>query len=126
MELTQIRILIDDFPRSFRFYRDVLGLTPQHDDERGPYAKFTAAAGSCAIALQSRAHFCESFPQLLSPGGDRALIVLRVAALRELAYAITARGGTFCKEPHEAWRGMWNAYLRDPEGNLVELQEWPA
>jgi hypothetical protein len=26
--LTHVRLLVDDFPACFRFYRDVLGLTP--------------------------------------------------------------------------------------------------
>ncbi|MFE4603763.1 VOC family protein, partial [Kitasatospora indigofera] len=41
MELTQVRLLVDDFGSCFRFYRDVLGLTPQQDDESGPYGKLS-------------------------------------------------------------------------------------
>jgi catechol-2,3-dioxygenase len=33
MELTQVRLIVSDFPACFRFYRDVLGLKPQFDDE---------------------------------------------------------------------------------------------
>jgi lactoylglutathione lyase len=32
MELVQVRLIVSDFPRMFRFYRDVLGFTPQVDD----------------------------------------------------------------------------------------------
>jgi catechol-2,3-dioxygenase len=34
VELTQIRLLVSDFTAGFRFYRDVLGLSPEPADER--------------------------------------------------------------------------------------------
>jgi catechol 2,3-dioxygenase-like lactoylglutathione lyase family enzyme len=52
MELTQVRLIVSDFPACFRFYRDVLA------------------------------------------------------------------------EPAVMWERLRVAYLRDPEGNLIELQEW--
>lgn len=52
MELTQVRLIVSDFAGCFRFYRDVLGLKPQFDDDSGPYAKFSPDEGGAAIALQ--------------------------------------------------------------------------
>jgi catechol 2,3-dioxygenase-like lactoylglutathione lyase family enzyme len=52
MELTQIRLLVSDFPAVYRFYRDVLGLKPQFEAENGPYAKLSPDTGDAAIELQ--------------------------------------------------------------------------
>ena len=124
MELTQVRLIVSDFPASFRFYRDVLGLKPQFDDDSGPYAKFEA--GAAGIALHDRADLVRSLPGLAAAAGDRALVVLKVDDVEEYAASVTARGATLIAEPSVMWERLRVAYLRDPEGNLVELQEWLA
>jgi lactoylglutathione lyase len=127
MELVQIRLIVADFPACFRFYRDALGLRPQVDDDRGPYGKLTAEEGSCAVALHERANLQLALPGLRAsegPPGDRALVAFKVldldATLRELA----ARGVPLLQPPATQWGRLRAAYLRDPEGNLIELQEW--
>jgi lactoylglutathione lyase len=122
MELTQVRLIVSDFPACFRFYRDVLGLKPQFDDDSGPYAKFEA--GAAGIALHDRADLALSLPGLAAADGDRALVVLKVDDVEEYAASVTARGATLIAEPAVMWERLRVAYLRDPEGNLVELQEW--
>src|SRR6188472_2864987 len=67
MQLSQVRLVVQDFPRVFRFYRDVLGLVPQVDDERGPYAKLSFPSGSAAIALQAREHVKAALDALAQP-----------------------------------------------------------
>ncbi len=37
---------------------------------------------------------------------------------------VRARGANVVGEPREAWGRLRVAYLRDPEGNLIELQQW--
>ncbi len=59
MELTQIRLMVSDFPAVYRFYRDVLGLKPQFEAEHGPYAKLSPDTGHAAIALQDRAQLAD-------------------------------------------------------------------
>ena len=126
MELVQIRLLVDDFPRLFRFYRDVLGLKPQMDDERGPYGKLSLPSGNAAIALQSRQHFKETLPSLRDGDADTALIVLKVDDLDVTAAALRARGAALLAEPSVQWGRLRVAHLRDPEQNLIELQQWLA
>ena len=127
MELTQIRLLVSDFPAVYRFYRDVLGLTPQFEAEHGPYAKLAPDTGSAAVALQDRAQLAEVLEQLgAEPAGHRALVVLRVDDL-DAAYAeLVGRGAEFSRAPASMGDRIRVAYLADPEGNVVELQEWPA
>ncbi|MFE7114144.1 VOC family protein [Streptomyces sp. NPDC057654] len=126
MELTQIRLLVSDFPRVYRFYRDVLGLKPQFEAETGPYAKFTPDTGQTGIALQDRTRMAGVLERLgaAAPEGYRALVVLRVEDLNAAHAEFTSRGAEFSGAPAPMGDRMRVAYLRDPEGNLIELQEW--
>lgn len=128
MELVQVRLIVSDFPRMFRFYRDVLGFTPQVDDDRGPYAKLTPPEGKAAVALHARSDLQAHVP--LAPhadgGSDAALLVFKVSDVGAKAAALEALGVTLLAGPKDAWGRLRVAYLRDPEGNLIELQEWRA
>jgi catechol 2,3-dioxygenase-like lactoylglutathione lyase family enzyme len=127
MELVQIRLVVQDFGACFRFYRDVLGLKPQVDDDAGPYGKLSLPEGGAAIALQAREHLAQDAPWLRGPGtGDRALIVLKVDDLDAVGAQLHSRGARWETEPQTQWERLRVAYLRDPEGNLVEFQQWLA
>ncbi|QMU73656.1 VOC family protein [Streptacidiphilus sp. P02-A3a] len=127
MELVQIRLIVEDFGACFRFYRDVLGLKPQVDDEAGPYGKLSLPEGGAAIALQSREHLARSAPWLAArAAGDGSLIVLRVDDLDAVAAELSARGVRWTSGPETQWERLRVAYLRDPEGNLIEFQQWLA
>lgn len=128
MELVQVRLLVEDFGACFRFYRDVLGLKPQVDDETGPYGKLSLPGGGAAVALQQRAHLAQDAPWLRgrAADGDRALLVLKVDELDAVVAELRSRGARFEAEPQTQWERLRVAYLRDPEGNLVEFQQWLA
>lgn len=124
MQLAQVRLITDDFGAMFRFYRDVLGLSPQVDDDRGPYGKLSLPGGDAAIALQSREHLRQSLPELAPGAPDRVLLALKVADIEASVGALNARGAVFLAPPSLQWGVLKVAYLRDPEGNLIELQQW--
>ncbi|WNM35053.1 VOC family protein [Streptomyces sp. Li-HN-5-11] len=125
MELAQVRLLVTDFAACYRFYADVLGLKPQSGAEQGPYEKFTPATGSAGIALQDRAMMAEVLGELGGTAtGHRSLVVLRVDDLGAYCDEITARGATLLHGPAPMTDRMRVAHLKDPEGNIVELQEW--
>ena len=127
VELTQVRLLVDDFGSCYRFYRDVLGLTPQFEAEDGPYAKLIPPAGGAGIALQQRAAMAAVLEELGQPvGGHRSLVALRVDDLDAFAAAVVGRGGVLAHGPAPMGQRMRVAHVKDPEGNLVELQEWLA
>ncbi|WP_280726953.1 VOC family protein [Kitasatospora sp. MAA4] len=127
MELTQIRLLVSDFPAVYRFYRDVLGLKPQFEAESGPYAKLSPATGNAAIALQDRGQMADVLGRLgAEPTGYRALVVLRVDDLDVTHAELASRGVEFTRAPGPMGDRIRVAYLEDPEGNLIELQEWLA
>ncbi|AGS69455.1 VOC family protein [Streptomyces collinus] len=125
MELAQIRLLVTDFPACYRFYAEVLGLTPQSGAAEGPYEKFSPHAGSAGIALQDRAMMAGVLPELGGAAtGHRSLVVLRVDDLDAYCEEIGSRGATVLHGPAPMTDRMRVAHLKDPEGNMVELQEW--
>jgi lactoylglutathione lyase len=117
VKLSQIRLLVDDFPTSFRFLGEDLGLECTFGDEGGPYASFAAGDGTIAIFRRSEQDAVVG----LQPGGDAALVVLEVddvdAATQRLG-ALVVGGPTSKPE----WGGRV-AYVRGPGGNLLELFE---
>ncbi|MFF8727431.1 VOC family protein [Streptomyces sp. NPDC015171] len=125
MELAQVRLFVSDFATCYRFYAETLGLTPQSGATGGPYEKFSPHAGSAGIALQDRAAMAEILAELDdAAAGHRSLVVLRVDDLDAYCAEITARGATLLHGPALLTDRMRVAHLKDPEGNLVELQEW--
>jgi predicted enzyme related to lactoylglutathione lyase len=124
--LSQLRILVDDFPASFRFYRDVLCLSPQSEEqESGPYACFKFADGGTDLALFSRKLMAAGTgAEPAAPRGavDHAVVVFRVDDV-DAAYAeAVAAGARSAAEPADqtGW-GMRVAHLRAPEGTLIEF-----
>ncbi|MEU3885967.1 VOC family protein [Streptomyces sp. NPDC029041] len=125
MELAQVRLLVTDFSACHRFYGEVLGLKPQSGAVDGPYEKFSPAVGSAGIALQDRSMMAEVLDELGDAAeGHRSLVVLRVDGLDAYCEEITMRGATVLHGPAPMTDRMRVAHLKDPEGNLVELQEW--
>ncbi|MEU8886479.1 VOC family protein [Streptomyces sp. NPDC048442] len=125
MELAQVRLLVSDFRACYRFYGEVLGLKPQSGFADGPYEKFSPATGSAGIALQDRAMMAELLGELATdPAGHRSFVVLRVDDLDRYCEEITGRGAVLVHGPAPMTERMRVAHLKDPEGNLVELQEW--
>lgn len=115
VKLSQVRLLVDDFAACFRFYRDVLGLPTSYDDEESGYASFATEGGT--VALYRRTEQGDVVGLRLP--GDSALVVLEVDDVD----AEAARLGEFLVEgpvDQPGWGGRV-AYLRDPDGTLVEL-----
>lgn len=118
MRLTHVRLLVDDVPACFRFYRDVMGFAPTWGDEGDDYADFTAGAET-VLALMSRSGQEEVVQ--LRPDGESAMLVLESDDL-DGERARLSRAGA---EPGEITeRSDWGIrffHLRDPAGTLIEV-----
>lgn len=124
----QLRLLTDDFPASYAFYAEILGLPskhPQPDEAQGPYVCFTV--GTTDVALFTREYQDASIGAEHQPRGtaDHAVLVLRVDDVEAAYQEAEKRGATTVAEPRDmpAW-GMKVAHLRAPEGTLVEFCEY--
>ena len=125
MKLSHIRLLTNKFPAMFRFYRDALELRVRWGDEDGVYADFDTGAG-IDIALFSRAAMSEIVDtKHLAPethGQDRFMLILSVDDVDFRANRLVDNGATLASPPaDQPAHGIRSAHLRDPDGNLIEL-----
>ena len=118
MHLTHVRLLVGNYAECFRFYRDVLGLEAGFGDEESGYADFSAGTGS-VLALFDRDEQSEAVE--LRETGDGAALIFQVddvdaAAERFREHAVSQ------PESRAEW-GIRFVHLRDPAGNLIELNQ---
>lgn len=124
--LTHVRLLVDDYPACFRFYREAMGFEPTFGDEESGYADFDA--GDATLALFERGGMARAVgtADLPATAGaqDRVAAVFRVESVDAAYDELAGRGISFVTEPadREEW-GIRVAHLRDPDGTLLELNE---
>jgi lactoylglutathione lyase len=124
LKFTHIRLLVRDFRACFCFYRDVMGFPIAWGDEDGRYADF--AAGEVVLALFDRATMAQAVgtagKPLQAEMQDSACLIFEVEDV-DVAYAsLVQRGAEPAAAPvdHPDW-GIRTAHLRDPDGNLIEI-----
>jgi catechol 2,3-dioxygenase-like lactoylglutathione lyase family enzyme len=115
-------LIVADLDRSLAFYVDRLGLTLNH--RSGPYAQL--ATGRTRLSLYQREAMAETLgvslraPDADAPGFEIGFKVADVdAAHAELADA----GVPSVVAPTTRPWGQRTAYLRDPDGHLIELAQ---
>jgi lactoylglutathione lyase len=126
MELTApdyVVLVVADLDVSLQFYVDTLGLTLDH--RSGPYAQL--ATGTTRLALFERDAMASALgaahlnpPAEDAPGFELGFKVPDC----DVAFAeLVQRGAQPAVEPTDREWGQRTAYLRDPDGHLVELAE---
>jgi catechol 2,3-dioxygenase-like lactoylglutathione lyase family enzyme len=127
MRIDHVRLLPRKFAECFRFYRDVIGLTVKWGTEEEAYASFAEPGQTVPnLALFRRQEMADALGIGELPAEaaaqDRCMMIIGVEDLDATVERIQALGVQFTLEPrnYPAW-GMRAAYLRDPDGNLIEL-----
>ena len=129
MKLEHPRLLVSSFDACFRFYRDVLGFRVTWGEEGNIYAAFTDREGTDAtLALFKREKMAEVVgtgdlpPSPPAPFQDRVALVVATDDLDATVERLQAQGIQFLVGPRDYpdW-GLRAASLRDPDGNLIEL-----
>jgi catechol 2,3-dioxygenase-like lactoylglutathione lyase family enzyme len=127
MRVEHVRLLVVKFAECFRFYRDIIGLTVIWGNEADDYASFSEGdQKEPNLALFRRQSMAEALGigQLPSetPSQDRSMLIISVMNVDDVVKRFQSQGVQFVLGPQNFpdW-GMRSAYLRDPEGNLIEL-----
>jgi predicted enzyme related to lactoylglutathione lyase len=129
---SQLRILVDDFSASYRFYASVLGLTAQEGQSAGPYACFKFDDGGTDLALFARAAMTSAVGTMAADGtlpprgsAEHLVLAFRVEDVDKAYAAAVAEGAPGVSEPTDqpGW-GMRVAHVRAPEGTLIEFCSW--
>jgi len=127
MGIDHTRLLVVNFTECFRFYRDVLGLKVHWGNENDTYASFTAQEDDVVtLAIFSRQDMAKALGTSHLPVEaacqDRSMLIVSVEDVDAIVERLQAQGVTFVSGPrnYPDW-GIRSAYLRDPDGNLIEL-----
>ncbi|MFZ1023637.1 MAG: VOC family protein [Thermoplasmata archaeon] len=125
LQFYSVRLLVQDFDKSWRFYRDVLGLTPVKGHGPGPYGEFVSK-GHVVVSLYERKLMAKAVG--LEPGRyprgcvGKSALVFEVKDVDAAAARLRRRGVRLLQGPTDRphW-GLRTIHLRDPDGYLVEI-----
>ncbi|MHB0874652.1 MAG: VOC family protein [Anaerolineae bacterium] len=118
------RLHVDDFAGMFRFYRDTMGLPVFWGNESSGYASFGTDAPD--IAIFGRRDMAEAIGAAFTAAGpgpqDRAMLTFEVDDVDATFRRLRDQGIEIVSEPKDqpGWE-IRTAHLRDPEGNLIEI-----
>ncbi len=123
-QLGYVIVYVPDVARSLAFYERAFGLTRGFASEAGDYAEMATGETRLAFASETLAHeslpggFRANAPGELPAGFQVSLVTTDVAGAYRRA---TEAGATTVAEPAAKPWGQTVAYVRDPDGVLVEL-----
>jgi predicted enzyme related to lactoylglutathione lyase len=125
IEFYSVRLLANDFRKTWHFYRDRIGLTPVKGHGEPPYGEFLWK-GRPLVAVFDRKLMATAVG--LSPrkasGKDvgGAVVILEVPDLDRTAARLKREKVRFLRPPTDRpeW-GLRALHLLDPDGNLVEI-----
>ncbi|KJK58467.1 VOC family protein [Saccharothrix sp. ST-888] len=134
MDVLHSRLLVSRFAECFRFYDAVLpqlaGAVRTGGTEAGPYAGWDVGEEG-VLRLFDRGALAAVVGTAELPADapvqDRAMLVSRVADVDAGFELCLRHGGRPAAPPtsRPEWGpGMRTAHLRDPDGNLIELQSY--
>ena len=136
MQKFHTRLLVTRFAECVRFYRDILGLTLRWGDENSKYASFEEGlGGDPLLALFQRQEMSAAIGTSTLPldaqSQDKVMLIFGVDDVDAEVERIRALGWQIEQDPRSFpdW-GYRGAYLRDPDGTLIELltglpaEEW--
>ena len=126
MKFSNVRLLVKDYKKCFKFYTEKLGLEPVWGDENGCYASFNVAEGIEGFAI-----FVSDFMAPAVGNADKeqpsncrekSMVAFQVENVDEAYESLMTKGISFINEPTDMadW-GMRTVHFRDPEENLIEL-----
>ncbi len=134
MDALYPRLLVRDFETAAAFWtaalRELVGIEPVKVIPQAGYANWDLDDGT-VLVLFARSALAEALGTDTLPeqaaGQDTGMLVMRVDDPDEAARTLVAHGATLVGAPRDRpeWgNGLRTAHLRDPDGNLVELQSY--
>jgi lactoylglutathione lyase len=115
-------LIVEDLDRALGFYTQVLGL--RHGHRSGDYAQLDT--GATRLALYTRTAMAKTLgmsleaPAANAPGFE---VGFKVADVDSAFNELVARGAQSVVPPTDRFWGQRTAYVRDPDGHLIELAQ---
>jgi len=124
--MDHVAIATTDLNKVVDFYTSVLGFEKGERYEmgdRGMTIQFLKAPG-VQLELFGYSRKVEQADRTALQAG-LVHLAIKVRKLDELRESLRKKGITFEGEPRVAMMGQRIVFLRDPDGNRIELSEWP-
>lgn len=115
-------LIVEDLDRTLRFYMDVLGLQLGH--RSGDYAQLNT--GATRLAFYTREAMSKTLGLPLKAPGDETPgfeIGFKVEDVDEAFLETIEKGAMAAMRPTTRPWGQRTAYVRDPDGHLIELAQ---
>ncbi|WP_413201237.1 VOC family protein [Nostoc piscinale] len=125
LQLTHIRLLVNNYKDCFFFYRDVLGFWIDWGDENSGYAELHTG-DNLKLALFRKDFMAEAIPSAYLPSAsdchNKMALIFAVDNVDEVYEKLKERNVVIVTQPLDrpAW-GLRTAHFRDPDGNLIEI-----
>jgi lactoylglutathione lyase len=125
LQFARVRLLVKDFDKSWRFYRDVLGLTPVTGHGHPPYGEFVWN-DRAILSIFDREEMAKavggSVGRPSRAGAGHSALIFEVKDVDRAAARIRRQGIKLLRGPTD--RPDWHLrtiHLRDPDGCLIEI-----
>ncbi len=119
-KLFAVCLLIEDFEKSLKFYRDTLGLKVK-SQEGNQFAGFDLEGTEMAIFQKDGA--TAMFPKKFMGTGGGVNIGFQVKDINQACEELKAKGIEIFEGPKTTPWGQKVAYFKDPDGNIWEVSE---
>jgi len=118
-KLLGVCLLIEDFDKSLKFYKEVLGL--KINTQEGKFANFKL--GETELAIFQKDEAAAMFPQKYMSKGGGISLSFQVPKIKKAVEILEAKGVTIIEGPKKTVWGQVVAYFLDPDGNIWEVSE---
>lgn len=125
-DYTYTRLNVANYQACKQFYSDVLGFKIAFEDDEDEYTELSTGKTIITIFNRQRLGDFVDKSETVSYDPQYAGVVLsfRVACLDDAISHLKAKGVEMVKEPmNYPQRGFISAFFRDPDNNLIELEE---
>ncbi len=115
-------IIVEDLDRALEFYTGILGMRLGH--RSGPFAQLDT--GATRIALYSREAMQDTLGYAISAAPEKSPgfeLGFKVPDVDEAFAELVRKGAAPASKPTTRHWGQRTAYLRDPDGHLIELAQ---
>lgn len=125
MKFSNVRLLVKDYEKCFKFYNEKLGLEAAFNIE-SCYGSFKVAEGIEGFAIFTSDLMASAIGNLdkIQPTDcrEKMMVSFEVESVDEAFKTLSAKNVEFINQPTDMpdW-GMRVVHLRDPEENLIEL-----